>query len=344
VRLLTLWRFDFFFAALIVLLGGLYVAGLVRLRRRGDAWPAGRVAAWFLGLLSIAAVTLTGVATYAPVLFSVHMGQHMVLAMLTPIFLVLGAPVTLALRALKPAAIRGDRGPREWLTVFLHSRVTKVVTHPAAATAIFIVSTYALYFSPLFEKAMRAHLGHIAMLTHFLLSGILFFWVLIGVDPAPVRLPYIGRLLVLFVTMPFHAFFGIAIMNMGQPLAEGWYRALDRPWGASLVSDQSTGGAMAWAFGEIPTFIVLIALVFQWFAEDERLARRLERTADRAEASKKSDELSDYNAYLASLNKRSPATAAASPERAQSHEEPRAGEAVAGEAVADAADGGDPRE
>jgi putative copper resistance protein D len=172
------------------------------------------------------------------------------------------------------------------------------------AAGIFVVSTYAMYFSPLFEKAMRTHLGHIAMLTHFLLSGLLFFWVLIGVDPAPRRLPYIGRLLVLFVTMPFHAFFGIAIMNMGEPLAKAWYTALARPWGASLVSDQSTGGGMAWGLGEIPTFIVLIALVFQWFVEDERLARRLERKADRAEAAKRDDELSDYNAYLGSLSRR----------------------------------------
>jgi cytochrome c oxidase assembly factor CtaG len=341
VRLLTLWRFDFFFALLIVVLAGLYLAGVVRLRRRGDRWPAGRTAAWFVGLLSIASVTLSGVATYAPVLFSVHMAQHMVMAMLTPIFLVLGAPVTLALRALKPAAIRGDRGPREWLTVFLHSRVTKVVTHPAVATAVFIVSTYALYFSPLFEKAMRAHLGHIAMLTHFLLSGILFFWVLIGVDPAPIRLPYIGRLLVLFVTMPFHAFFGIAIMNMGKPLAEGWYTTLDRPWGASLVSDQSTGGAMAWAFGEIPTFIVLIALVFQWFVEDERLARRLERKADRAEVRKEDSELSDYNAYLESLSKR-PGRKAAAPAPSRALE--TRGEPEPDETVAEASDSRDSRE
>ncbi|MCW2897851.1 MAG: copper resistance domain protein [Streptosporangiaceae bacterium] len=302
-RLLSLWRPDFYFAVMVLVLAGLYVAGVLRLRRRRDTWPVGRTVAWFVGLLSIVIVTMSGVATYAPVLFSVHMAQHMVLAMLTPIVLVLGAPVTLALRALRPAPIRGDRGPREWVTVFLHSRVTRIVAHPLVATAIFIVSTYALYFSPLFEKAMRTHLGHIAMLTHFLLSGILFFWVLIGVDPAPIRLPYIGKLLVLFVTMPFHAFFGIAVMNMGEPLAKGWYTTLARPWGASLVSDQSTGGAMAWGLGEIPTFIVLIALVFQWFAEDERLARRLERKADRAEAGGHGGELSDYNAYLESLNR-----------------------------------------
>jgi putative copper resistance protein D len=301
-RLLTLWRFDLFFVVLVLVLGGTYLAGVLRLRRRGDAWSYGRLAAWFIGLLTIVAVTMSGVATYSPVLFSVHMAQHMVLAMLTPIFLVLGAPVTLALRALKPAAIKGDRGPREWLTIFLHSRVVKVLGHPLVATVIFVASTYVLYFSPLFEMAMRAHLGHIAMLTHFLLAGGLFYWVLIGVDPAPHKLPHVGKLLLLFVTLPFHAFFGVALMNMND-LANTWYVSLHRTWGASLASDLHTGGSIAWAFGEIPTFIVLLALVFQWFMEEQRLSARLDRKADRAVAHQQDDELSDYNAYLSALDR-----------------------------------------
>jgi cytochrome c oxidase assembly factor CtaG/putative copper export protein len=300
-RVLSYWRPDLFFGVLVIVLGGLYAAGIMRLRRRGDSWPLGRTLAWATGLLTIIAVTMTGIATYSPILFSTHMIQHMVLSMLSPIFLVLGAPLTLALRALKPAAIRGDRGPREWLTITLHSRAMRFIGHPATATIIFMVSTYAVYFTPLFGYLMRAHVGHLAMLVHFLATGTLFFWVLIGVDPTPRKLPYIAKMLLLFVTMPFHAFFGISLMNLGRPIAAGWYTALHRPWGTSILHDQQTGGSIAWAFGEIPTFIVLIAMVLQWFAEDQRLTRR----ADRAEATGKNDDLADYNAYLASLDKRS---------------------------------------
>jgi putative copper resistance protein D len=182
--------------------------------------------------------------------------------------------------------------------------VIKVLGHPAVATIIFVASTYALYFSPLFEMAMRAHLGHIVMLMHFLLTGGLFYWVLIGVDPAPHRLPYVGKLLVLFVTLPFHAFFGIALMNTND-LANSWYTSLHRPWGASLASDLHTAGSIAWAFGEIPTFIVLLVLVFQWFMDEQRLSVRLDRKADRAAVKQEDDELADYNAYLSNLDKRS---------------------------------------
>ncbi|WP_037558446.1 cytochrome c oxidase assembly protein [Spirillospora albida] len=306
-RLASLWTFDLFFAVLALALGGLYLAAVVRLRRRGDSWSLVRTAFWFTGVLSLVIVTQTGVARYAPVLFSVHMAQHMVLNMLTPIFLVVGAPLTLALRALKPVRVRGDRGPREWLTAALHSRYAAFMGHPAIATILFVASTFVLYFTSLFEAAMRNHLGHIAMTVHFLAAGGLFFWVLLGVDPAPHRLPYPARLLLLFVTMPFHAFFGIAIMNLGEPLAAGWYTAVDPPWGTTILKDQHTGGALAWGFGEIPTFIVLLVLAFQWYFDDRRRARRLDRRADRAargEGRPEDDDLAVYNARLAKLAER----------------------------------------
>ncbi|RJL32542.1 cytochrome c oxidase assembly protein [Bailinhaonella thermotolerans] len=309
-RLITLWWFDLFFATVAVVLGALYAVGVARLRRRGDRWPWGRTISWFIGLLILVIATQSGVGRYAKVLFSVHMAEHMVLSMLVPIFLVLGAPVTLALRAIRPAARRGDRGPREWITAILHSRAVKVIAHPIVATSVFVVSTYALYFTPLFEGAMEEHVGHLVMSTHFLLSGSLFFWVLIGVDPSPHRIPFIAKLLTLFVTMPFHAFFGIAVMSMGGVIASRWYDQLGRAWGASGLDDQKTGGAIAWGFGEIPTLLVIVALVYQWARDDQRQARNRDRRAEKALAVAAPDdvttgdsELDDYNEYLAKLNK-----------------------------------------
>ncbi|MFI9590609.1 cytochrome c oxidase assembly protein [Nonomuraea sp. NPDC052265] len=297
----SLWWFDLFFGAVAAVLAGLYGAGVYRLMRRGDSWPWGRTAAWFIGIALLVFSTQSGLARYAKVMFDVHMIEHMTLSMIVPIFLVLGGPVTLALRALRPAAKRGDRGPREWITTILHSRVVKVLSHPVVATAIFIASTYALYFTPLFESGMQEHLGHIWMTLHFLLSGSLFFWVIIGVDPGPSRLPYVGRLLMLFVTMPFHAFFGIALMMTGSVIASGWYEQLGRTWGDNLLQTQQDGGAIAWGFGEIPTLLVLLAIAAQWYRDDERQARRNDRKADRGGG--RDTELDSYNAYLARLNR-----------------------------------------
>lgn len=298
--MLTLWRPDLFFAVLVVVLGGLYAAGVARLLRRGDRWPWGRTIAWFLGLLSIVAVKLTGVATYSMILFSTHMVQHMVLSMVTPILLVLGGPCTLALRALHPARRRGDRGPREWLTALLNSSAAYYLTHPLFAVPLFVVSTYGLYFSPLFGNLMLDHLGHMAMSVHFLLAGYLFYWNIIGVDPLPTRLPHLMRILVLLVTMGLHAFFGVAIMSLSQPLGMEWFGIFDVPWLDSVLEDQQSGGGIAWGLGEVPTLLVMLTLLFQWRNEDARHERRRERRSKR-NGSDDAD-MDAYNAYLARLN------------------------------------------
>ncbi|MET9712496.1 cytochrome c oxidase assembly protein [Nocardiopsis alba] len=302
-NLLTLWRPDLFFIMFVVVAGGLYLGGVARLIKRGDSWPVGRTVAFLLGLLCVVAVQLSGFATYAMIMFSMHMIQHMVLAMVIPILLVLGAPATLALRALRPAERRGDRGPREWLNAFLNSRYSKVVTHPAVAAPIFVLSPYALYFTPLFPTLMNDHLGHLFMGVHFLLSGFLFYWVIVGIDPSPRKIPFLLRILLLLVAMGFHAFFGIAIMEQSAPMAMEFYGQFTIPWMADQGADQYAGGGVAWALGEIPTVMVLLALVWQWSRDDERQERRRERHSRRGGSD--DADMDAYNDYLAELDRRS---------------------------------------
>jgi cytochrome c oxidase assembly factor CtaG len=281
--LLTHWLIEPLFAAAAIVAIGLYLAGVVRLHRRGDPWPPSRTVAWTLGWLVVLVTTSSGLARYGPVLFSVHMVQHMSLTMLAPILLVLGGPITLGLRALRPATEPGLRGPREFLMAFVHSGPSRLLTHPLVALFIYVTSLYAMYFSGLYEAALRGHLAHLLMFGHFLLAGSLFFWILIGVDPAPRVLPYPVRIPLLFVSMVFHAFFGIAIMQSGTVIAASWFDALGRSWGPSALADQQVGGGIAWAFGEIPSLLVIGALFFQWARSDEREQRRSDRAADRAE-------------------------------------------------------------
>ncbi|HEV2089040.1 MAG TPA: cytochrome c oxidase assembly protein, partial [Cryptosporangiaceae bacterium] len=217
-------------------------------------------------------------------LFSVHMVQHMAMTMLAPVLLALGGPATLALRALRRATEPGMRGPREWLVLALHSRAARALTHPLVALAVYVVSLYGMYFTGLYELALRSHAAHLAMFAHFLAAGYLFFWVLIGVDPAPRRVPYPLRVVLLFASMVFHAFFGVAIMQSTAPIAPEWYAELNRPWGPSALDDQHTGGGIAWAFGEVPSLLVAAVLLLSWARSDEREGRRLDRAADRAEA------------------------------------------------------------
>ncbi|MEU3655400.1 cytochrome c oxidase assembly protein [Streptomyces sp. NPDC032161] len=289
---------DAFFLIGCLLALGLYGYGVLRLRGRGDAWPVGRTVFFFVGVLSIALVMCTKLNDYGMVMFSVHMVQHMVISMLSPILVLLGAPVTLALRAL-PVAGRGRTGPRELLLMLLHSRYMRVITHPVFTIPMFIASLYALYFTPLFDFLMESKTGHIAMMVHFLAVGLVFFWPIMGVDPGPHRPGYVMRMLELFAGMPFHAFFGIALMMATTPMVDT-YEHPPASLGIDALSDQSAAGGIAWAFSEIPSVLVLIALVFQWYRSEQRAAKR----SDRSEERNGDRELQAYNAYLASLQTR----------------------------------------
>ncbi|HLL32825.1 cytochrome c oxidase assembly protein [Streptomyces sp. NPDC052773] len=293
------WSADPFFLVACLLGLALYGWGVVRLTRRGDKWPVGRTVSFVAGVLSIGLMMNTALNDYGMVMFSVHMVQHMVISMLSPILLLLGAPITLALRALPPAA-RGSKGPRELLLMLLHSRYMRIVTHPVFTIPLFIASLYALYFTPLFDFLMESKPGHIAMMVHFLATGLVFFWPIMGVDPGPHRPGYLMRMLELFAGMPFHAFFGIALMMASQPMV-GTYADPPASLGIDALSDQNAAGGIAWAFSEIPSVLVLIALLFQWYGSEQRQAKRKDRAADR-DGDK---ELEAYNAYLASLNARS---------------------------------------
>lgn len=293
------WSADPFFLVGCLLALALYAVGVVRLKRRGDSWQVSRTVAFVAGVLSIGLMMCTKLNDYGMVMFSVHMVQHMVISMLSPILLLLGAPITLALRALPVAAQRGSKGPRELLLMLLHSRYMRIITHPAFTIPLFIASLYALYFTPLFDFLMGSKVGHIAMMVHFLAVGLVFFWPIMGVDPGPHRPGYVMRMLELFAGMPFHAFFGIALM-MASSAMVGTFDDPPASLGIDPLSDQVAAGGIAWAFSEVPSVLVLLALLFQWKKSEERQARRKDRAADRDG----DQELAAYNAYLASLNAR----------------------------------------
>lgn len=289
---LTGWLPDPLILAVIAVVAAGYGAGVVRLRRRGDRWPPGRTLAFLAGCAVLVVATSSGLARYAPVLFSAHMVEHLLLAMVAPILLVLGAPVTLALRALPATDDPAWPGPREWLRATVHSGPARWLTRPLVALAGYVVSMYAFYFTDLFTLALRSHAAHLAMVAHFVLAGYLFFWVVVGVDPAPRPRPAApARMGLVLGSMVLHAFLGLAVMQSAALLAGDWFTALPRPWGPTPAADQYTAGGIAWSFGEIPTVLVLGAVFVQWIRADRRERRRLDRHGDAAHAA--------YNEWLA---------------------------------------------
>lgn len=298
-RWLTEWRLDWLWIAVAAFGLAAYVLGVAKVLRRGDKWSWFHSVNWVIGLVVLTYITSGPPAVYGRVLFSAHMVDHMALTMVAPIFLVLGAPVTLALRAL-PARGDGSRGLREWLLLFVHSKFSQLVTHPLFAAANFAGSIVLFYYSDAFGYAMRDHVGHELMNLHFALTGYIFVLTMIGTDPLPRRAPYPMRLLLLLATMGFHAFFGVSIMGGTGLLAADYFGNLGRAWGPSALLDQQMGGAVAWGIGEVPTLLVAIGVAIMWSRSDARESKRTDRAADRNNDA----DLTAYNDMFAKLAER----------------------------------------
>lgn len=295
-RYLTMWDIDLIWLLLTGFGIFFYLAGVVRLTRRGDKWPIHRTVFWVTGMLVLFYLTSGGIAAYQDYLFSVHMLGHMGLTMLVPVLLVPGAPVTLAMRAIAKRH-DGSRGPREWILLAVHSKFAGIIANPVVAAVLFAGSLWVFYYSPLLRWAMTDHIGHEWMIAHFVLTGYLFVQSLIGIDPVPFRLSYPMRLLLLLATMAAHAFFGLAIMsNVGLFLAD-WFGAMGRTWGPPPLEDQQIGGGIAWSLGELPTIALAITVAIQWSRSDTKEQKRVDRNADRTDDA----ELKEYNERLARM-------------------------------------------
>ena len=295
---------DGIFLGLLILATLLYIKGIRVLNKRGDKWPKGRIAAWIVGVALADYATSGGVGVYSHFTFGYHMLAHMILGMIAPIFFVLSAPITLALRTLPKSRDGKERGIRGLLLSLMHSRYVLFLSNPVVALLIFDGSLFGLYMTPLFGHLMKGHTGHLFMDIHFILAGALFFHVIIGVDPNPKRVPHIVRIIILFAAMSIHAWFSITVLMASSPLDGNYFQSLQLSWAPNLLDDQRMGGSIGWALGEIPILIALAATFIQWMRDDKKESARIDRATQRAEAMGLDDELAEYNRYLAELNRR----------------------------------------
>lgn len=261
----------------VLIISSLYIWAVVRLHKRGDRWPVGRTVAFLLGGQgSILAVTQGPLAYLDTTLLWTHMVQHMILTMVAPLFLALGAPVTLALRTLGPKL-------RKSLLWLLNSLWVKIVTFPLVAGLIFVLNPWILYYTDLYELTLTNPLVHNVNHVHFLVVGCIWVWALVGIDPMP-RMGFPIRMLAVFVTLPFHAFLGLTMMNQPTPIAHHYYEDLGRTWGPTLLEDQQLAGGLLWVSGDVIGLMLFVVLMIQWSKASDREAVRVDRELDRQEA------------------------------------------------------------
>lgn len=290
---LTLWRPELLYSVIAVLLAAYYL----HLKRRVPGWQASRTAWWLAGCASVVVTLCSRLGMQMAASYSAHMMVHMILSMVVPVFLVLGAPLTLV-REAYPA---GEFNPRMWAESFQRSRFVRVITYPPVSLAQFIIFFYVMYvFLPLYGLMISEHAGHVIMNGIFILSGYFYFWELIGPDELPQRPSAKVRLAWLWISMPIHLFMGVYLMQLNVVAAESFYRSLELPWNPDLLADQKVGGGIGWAFGSFPLVIVFGVLFRDWLSEDRSETRERDLRAEETD----DEEWRQYNEMLARYNGR----------------------------------------
>ena len=271
-RAFTEWTLDPWVLALVLVLGGLYLAGVRRARAAGG-WPAGRVIAFCgvgLGFLVIA--TMSSLGVYFGVLFYARATQTVLLLLVVPLFLALGRPISLAV------AVLPRFGPR--IEAAIRSRPARILTFPAITAGVLVVTPFLVYFSPWYAAGFRSDLVRELTYLALMAPGFVFFWTLLRIDPVPKEYPYLVSLWVTAAEVIGDAVLGIAVIADNSLVAGSYYRAVGWPWGPSLRTDQVLGGGTLWILGDIVGLPFLAAQLIQMIREDETEATAVDAELD----------------------------------------------------------------
>jgi cytochrome c oxidase assembly factor CtaG len=276
-RAFTEWTLDPWALGIAALLGGLYLAGVRRVRRSGGPWSAGRSVVFCgIGLGFWVIATMSWVAVYTPVLFYVRAVQTILLLLLIPLFLALGRPLTLIIETVPRFGPRLDRAIR--------SQAAKVLTFPAVTTMVLVVTPFVLYFTSWYVAGFHSvavrELTHLALLA----PGFVFFWTLLRVDPVPKAYPYLVSLWVTGAEVVGDAVLGLAVIADVNLIAGPYYHAVAYPWGPSLSTSQVLGGGTLWILGDIVGLPFFAAQLIQMIREDEAEAKVIDAELDAKDA------------------------------------------------------------
>lgn len=253
LELITRWELRPGLTAALALTAAAYLFAAGRRSGRGH-WPAGRTVSFLAGVLVLAASLQSGLDARAADLLSVHMTQHLLLLLVVPPLLLLGAPVTLALRTLPPLARRRLGGA-------VTSRLARTATRPAVAWSLFVSVMLVTHLTGFYDAAIRSEPLHALEHALYLGAGLLFWAPVLGADPVPRPSEPALRILYLVLAMPPMALVGVALASSGD-LRYPSYAAPARALGLSPIADQEAAGMIMWIGGGAALAAVAVAVAW----------------------------------------------------------------------------------
>lgn len=269
--ILTSWTLNPLAIVPIVVAAWLYGMGLRRAARAGTPQPRPYAVAFFAGLSVVALALVSPIDAYAKVSFSVHMTQHLLLTLLAPPLLALGAPITLALRSTRPPTAK-------LLSRLLRSVPVVVLSDPVVGWALFVGVAFGIHLTPIFDLALRSQGVHALEHALWLAAAVIYWWPIVGRDPTAHPMGYPVRLLSLFLAMPAMSFLALAIYSARAPLYDG-YASLPAPWGPTALADQRAGATMMWLVGNLALVVTMLIVATAWKRDEDARQHRLEARA-----------------------------------------------------------------
>lgn len=276
---LLAWSFDPTVVVPLVLVAATYLVAVRAVDRAHPANPVPtiRSVCWLLGLGAIFVALQSPIERFDTTLFSVHMVQHILLTLIAPPLLALGAPITLILRTVRPETRRRVVLP------ILHSVPVRIITFPVVTWVLFALAMWGTHFSPIFDRSLEDPAVHQLEHAFYLVAGCLFWWPVVALDPSPWRMREPARILYTFLQMPQNSFLGLAILSATSPLY-AHYATLVRPWGPTVLDDQVAAGAVMWVVGDLVFLGAILGIVVGWMRREERETRASDARADAARA------------------------------------------------------------
>jgi putative membrane protein len=238
---------------------GVYLWAVRRYRslypaREFETW---RVAAFAFGVGLLGAALSSPVDAMAERSFAAHMAQHVALMLIAPPFVLLGAPLLLAVAVPSRDAARVVAGVVNYPA--LH-----VLFAPAVGWLLFVGVLWGAHFSPLYESALEHPWVHVLEHVLFLTAAFLFWLPVVqaGYVPRPVAFP--ARVLYLVLMFPQGAFLGLAIYGSRHVLYPHYASLL----GSAAMADQQNGGAIMWIAGGFIMFVAFMLVIASWAAAE----------------------------------------------------------------------------
>ena len=270
------WALDPVTIAILFGVGSAYVAGCVRARRLGRPVPVRRPVAFAAGWVVLVLALVSPIDAYADVSFTVHMLQHLLLTLVAPPLLALGAPITLALATLPTDGARALAG-------VLRSRGARALANPVVGWSLFVGVPVAVHASRLFDLALTSTQWHAVEHAAWVGAALVYWWPIVGVDPSPHPMGYGARLLSLLLAMPAMSFLALAIYTADAPLY-GSYASLPSPWGPQALADQRNAAVLMWVAGNLALVVAMLLVASSWKRHDDEAQRRIEAREDAAVA------------------------------------------------------------